>query len=309
MIPLWIDCDPGIDDAIAILIANKLHAEIVGISAAAGNVPLEHTFDNARKLVEFMNSDVKVYKGANKPMLRDRVTAKAVHGQDGLGGVELPSAKNKIEDKPAFDAIYEAALQYKNELEIVAVGPMTNIALTILKHPDFAKMIKRIIIMGGSTNYGNVTPAAEFNIYADPEAAQTLFLSGIPVVMFALDATMQTYLTENDINEIANLGSKQAEFAGKILRANLNFFYSLGLKGISMHDSCAIMYLFYPELFTLKDAGIYVETQGTITLGKTVTDIYSDKKFENRIHKVAVATKRDEFLNKLKELLSKYTVS
>ena len=155
---LFIDCDPGVDDCAAIILASKLKDyEIVGISTLSGNVKYERTYDNARKLLEFIGLDTTVYMGAKKPLIREPVTAEHIHGEDGLGGVKLPDATSDKNDKKAWDALYEALCKYGENLSVIAIGPLTNIAIDILKDPDFEEKRKNLIIMGGALYGGDVT--------------------------------------------------------------------------------------------------------------------------------------------------------
>ena len=195
-IPVWFDTDIGVDDAAAFLVLNKLPQLVLkGISAVAGNVELDFTYPNARNICALAKSYYPVYKGAAKPLFRELHTAHDIHGPEGLGRAKLPVSDAPHTTIPAWDAIHEAAVEAGGELQIIAVGPLTNIAITIAKYPDLRTLVRRIVIMGGGAARGNVTPAAEFNIYTDPHAAQMVFKSGIPVVMCGLDVTMDAYLT------------------------------------------------------------------------------------------------------------------
>lgn len=294
---LFIDCDPGVDDCAAIILASKLKDyEIVGISTLSGNVRYERTYDNARKLLEFIGLDTAVYMGAKKPLIREIVTAEHIHGEDGLGGVKLPDATSDKNDKKAWDALYEALCKYGENLSVIAIGPLTNIAIGILKYPDFEEKLKNLIIMGGSLYGGNVTASAEFNIYVDPEAAKRVFDSNIHIIMFGLDVTLKAYMTSKDLEKIRAIGTKEAVFLADCFKIALDFSRKYGLKGVAVHDACTIMYLFYPELFSMKRAGVTVETISDITRGKTVSDMYSDKKMENRNVDVVLDVDREKFV-------------
>ena len=308
-IPIWIDTDTGVDDAVALLCALKLDKlAIRGISAVAGNVEHAKTFKNCRNVLAYAGrEDIKVYPGAIKPMCVELDDASEVHGKDGLGGVVIPESPAKKETMHAWDAIYEAAKKEGGKLQIVAVGPLTNIANAIISHPDLKDMIERILIMGGAAVGGNATMAAEFNIYADPHSAETVMQSGIPVVMFGLDVTVDAYLDSKDIQDIRDFNTKISKFFVDVVQSNLNFYIKNYKREIlCIHDACPLIYLQYPEIFTGQKAGVYVETQSRLCFGKTVTDIWSDTKFKTRETMVMLGVDREKFASTLKGLLQQY---
>ena len=309
LIPIWIDTDTGVDDAVALLCALKLDKlAIRGISAVAGNVEHAKTFKNCRNVLAYAGrEDIKVYPGAIKPMCVELDDASEVHGKDGLGGVEIPDSSAEKETMHAWDAIYEAAKKEGGKLQIVAVGPLTNIANAIISHPDLKDMIERILIMGGAAVGGNATMAAEFNIYADPHSAETVMQSGIPVVMFGLDVTVDAYLDGKDIQDISDFNTKISKFFVDVVQSNLNFYIKNYKREIlCIHDACPLIYLQYPEIFTGQKAGVYVETQSRLCFGKTVTDIWSDTKFKTRETMVMLGVDREKFASTLKGLLQQY---
>jgi len=308
-IPIWIDTDTGVDDAVALLCALKLDKlAIRGISAVAGNVEHAKTFKNCRNVLAYAGrEDIKVYPGAIKPMCVELDDASEVHGKDGLGGVVIPESPAKKETMHAWDAIYEAAKKEGGKLQIVAVGPLTNIANAIISHPDLKDMVERILIMGGAAVGGNATMAAEFNIYADPHSAETVMQSGIPVVMFGLDVTVDAYLDAKDIQDIGNFNTKISQFFVDVVQSNLNFYIkNYNREILCIHDACPLIYLQYPEIFTGQKAGVYVETQSRLSFGKTVTDIWSDTKFKSRETMVMLGVNREKFASTLKGLLQQY---
>ena len=309
LIPIWIDTDTGVDDAVALLCALKLDKlAIRGISAVAGNVEHAKTFKNCRNVLAYAGrEDIKVYPGAIKPMCVELDDASEVHGKDGLGGVVIPDSPAEKETMHAWDAIYEAAKKEGGKLQIVAVGPLTNIANAIISHPDLKDMVERILIMGGAAVGGNATMAAEFNIYADPHSAETVMQSGIPVVMFGLDVTVDAYLDAKDIQDIRNFNTKISQFFADIVQSNVNFYIKNYKREIlCIHDACPLIYLQYPEIFTGQKAGVYVETQSRLSFGKTVTDIWSDTKFKSRETMVMLGVDREKFASTLKALLQQY---
>ena len=308
-IPIWIDTDTGVDDAVALLCALKLDKlAIRGISSVAGNVEHAKTFKNCRNVLAYAGrEDIKVYPGAIKPMCVELDDASEVHGKDGLGGVVIPDSPAEKETMHAWDAIYEAAKKEGGKLQIVAVGPLTNIANAIISHPDLKDMIERILIMGGAAVGGNATMAAEFNIYADPHSAETVMQSGIPVVMFGLDVTVDAYLDSKDIQDIRDFNTKISKFFVDVVQSNLNFYIKNYKREIlCIHDACPLIYLQYPEIFTGQKAGVYVETQSRLCFGKTVTDIWSDTKFKTRETMVMLGVDREKFASTLKGLLQQY---
>ena len=186
------------------------------------------------------------------------------------------------------------------------MGPLTNLAIAFGKYRALPELIKRIVIMGGAATLGNTTPAAEFNIYADPEAAEMVFQSGVPVHMVGLDVTLKSYLTAAEVDEIGAFGSEQAKFFHSILQNVLAFSTKLGLPGVSMHDPAAVLYAVEESLFTAEEAGVRVECKGRITRGKTVTDLYSDAQFPEKNAVVVTGVDRTAFVARVKELLKKY---
>lgn len=279
-LPIWIDCDPGVDDAAALLLANAQTAlQVVGVSTVAGNVDLARTTRNALRLRELMGVDYPVYRGAEKPLCRPYISGAEFHGADGLGGAVLPEPKLEAERLPAWDGLYAAAERYEGRLELITLGPLTNIAIALGKHPDLKDKLRRIVMMGGSATRGNRTPCAEFNIYADPEAAQAVFRSGVKIVMCGLEVTEQAQLLPEEIDTIGKKNTPAARFFHAAAQNILKKDMARGRPGWCVHDACPIAYLAHPELFSAKEAGVFVETQADLTLGKTVTDLYSDKKF------------------------------
>ena len=307
-IPVWIDTDTGVDDSVALLIACKLEEiELVGVSAVMGNVSLDDTFRNARDVLYLAGrQDIKVYAGANLPLIKEHTAAAHVHGNNGLGGAVIETSTAQIETKNAYDALYEKARELNGELVVCAVGPLTNIAITIAKYPDFIDYVKQLNVMGGAGNGGNVTPCAEFNIYADPEAAECVFKSGININMFGLDVTMKAYLDENDIEEINSYGNKASNLfkdSTRLIYQHRKKFYDIGL---CEHDSCPVIYIVHPEWFEGHKCGVYVETLSKLTQGKTVTDLWSDYKFEKQNCTLFTDVNQKEFSKLIKDIYKSY---
>ncbi len=305
--PMLLDCDTGVDDAAAILLAKHLKTlELVALTSVAGNVEIEHTTDNALRVLELAGMmDVPVFRGAEKPLIGEQVTAHYVHGKNGLNEIVLPPSKRKTETIPAWDAIYRYAKRYPGELVIVAIGPLTNLALAIAKYKELPELVKRIVVMGGAAKGGNITPSAEFNIYADPEAADMVLTCGAPVYLCGLDVTMASYFTVEELEELAAQGTKQAVFARDVLQGVLKYYRGFGFPGVALHDPVTLLYADDDSYFETKHAGIRVETKGKLTRGKTVTDLYSDKQMDHNAHFITKVD-REEFKKRVFELMAKY---
>lgn len=305
--PIWIDTDTGVDDAIALLTAFSLESlDVVGISAVCGNTTQKNAFKNARNVTYLAGKDIKVYPGAERPLVKDLVVATHAHGENGLGGAIIEDSPAEIETTPAWDAIYEKAKELNGELTIIAIGPLTNIAITIAKHPDIVNHIKQINIMGGAADGGNVTPCAEFNIFTDPHGAENVFKSGIHINMFGLDVTLKALLSVAQGDELSAYGNK----ASKLFKESTGLMYSLCeahiQPGLVLHDCCPVVYMQYPELFTGKDCGIYVETEGTISMGRTCTDLWTDYKYEDRHCTVFLDVDTEKFAEIEMEIYKNY---
>jgi purine nucleosidase len=283
--PIIIDTDPGQDDALALLLAfASPELEILGITAVAGNVPLALTELNARKICELADrSDIKVFSGADRPMLRKLVTAEHVHGRTGLDGPDLPEPAMQLQNQHAVDFIIETLMQHEaNTITLCVLGPMTNIGLALQKEPRIAARIKRIVAMGGGFfEGGNVTPAAEFNIYVDPQAARMVFEAGIPITLIPLDCTHQALTTKARVEKFRTMKNKTGPATAQLL----DFFerfdeQKYGTDGGPLHDPCVIAWLLHPELFTSRDVNVSIECESELTMGMTVIDWWrvSDRK-------------------------------
>lgn len=307
-IPIWIDTDTGVDDSLALLCACGIEEfDLAGVSAVAGNTTIDNAFRNARDVLSLAGrEDVKVFKGADRPLVKPLRTAPHVHGENGLGGAEIPRSKAPVETMNAYDALYEKARELNGELTVCAVGPLTNIAITIAKHPDIVDYIKILNIMGGAAIGGNVTPCAEFNIFVDPHGAENVFKSGIPVNMFGLDVTLKAFLNDDDIKEIISYGNP----ASRLFEDSNHLMYKAQenkkFAGLCEHDACPVIYTAHPEWFTGQKCGIYVETQGTISQGKTVTDLWTDYKYEDRHCQAFLDVDREKFVSLIKKIYRSY---
>ncbi len=276
-LPIIIDTDPGQDDAVAILLAlASPEFDVLGITAVAGNVPLALTEVNARKICELAGrADIKIYSGADKPLQRALVTAEHVHGRTGLDGPDLPDPLMPLQKQHAVDFIVETLMTHPTgTVALCVLGPMTNIALALQKEPRIAARIKQIVVMGGGFfEGGNVTVAAEFNIYVDPQAAQIVLKSGIPTTLIPLDCTHQALTTRARVEKFRAMKNN----TGPAVAALLDFFerfdeQKYGTDGGPLHDPCVMAWLLKPELFVSRQVNVEVECESDLTLGMTVID-------------------------------------
>lgn len=268
-----LDTDPGVDDAMAIFLALRSpELKVEAITAVSGNVPLELTLPNALRLAEIAGrTDIPIAGGASVPLVRRLITAKYVHGNNGLGGVDFPAPKIKPAPETAVELICRLVRNNPGQITIVAVGPLTNIATVLRANPEIARLIPEIVIMGGSLSGGNITPAAEFNLYVDPEAARIVFDAGIPLTMVGLDVTEKVLLREEHVQVLERGQSSVSQAAGKIMRATLTrAHHGVDATVIAMHDPLTVASLIDPALLKLADYYVEVETEGELTAGMTV---------------------------------------
>lgn len=304
-IPIWMDCDTGTDDAVAIMLAHALdEIELKGISTVCGNTIQDNAFWNTHRINGLMGANYPVYRGAEQPLFKPLETAAYVHGENGLGDVELPIPEGaSVPEQPAWDALYACAKGMPGELRLVATGPLTNVAIAFTKYPDLPKLLHSVLFMGGSSVAGNTSPAAEFNFYADPHAAELVLHSGATLVMCGLDVTQQAYYTMEQLDALAASGTRAGQFTKACNMRAWKILSKVGQKGFCMHDSCPVMYAAHPELFEGKMAGVVVETRGSLTNGKSVTDLYSDKQFPFKNALVLLKVDRDKFLSILTDCI------
>ena len=268
--PIVIDCDPGTDDAVALLLAFAAPdaLDIRAVTTVAGNVPASRTLANALKIRDLAGrEDVPVHGGCAAPLIGAGRTAAEVHGDDGLGGLVLPSPAGGAASAHAVDALIRAIEDRPGAVTIVAVGPLTNLALALAKRRDLVPAIGEIVLMGGAVGPGNVTPHAEFNLHVDPHAGRMVFEAGAPVVMIGLDVTHQVRCTRDRLAALAALGTPAARAAARLMaRGNGEE------RGAALHDPCAIAYLLRPGLFTGAPARVAVTTAETAEIGRTTVD-------------------------------------
>jgi purine nucleosidase len=267
-----IDCDPGHDDALAILLAlANPELDVVAITTVAGNQTLDRTTLNARRVCTVARAaGVPIVAGCDRPLLRDLVTAGEVHGASGLDGADWPEPSVPVQPGHAADVIADRVLAEPGEVTLVAIGPLTNLAVALRREPRLAEAVREVVLMGGSFTRGNQTPAAEFNVYVDPEAAAVVFEAGWRLTMVGLDLTHQARVTPEVMDRIAAIGTPLAGIVTQLLR-----FYGRNYvppDGPPLHDPCAVAHVVDPGLVTCRDAFVAVETHGHWTRGMTVVD-------------------------------------
>jgi len=273
-----IDTDPGQDDAVAILLAlaSPEDIDVLGITAVAGNVPLDLTQKNARIICELAGfPQTKVYAGCDRPLGRDLVTAEHVHGKTGLDGPTLPDPKMPLQQQHGVDFIIDTLrTEPAGTVTLCPLGPLTNLASAFIKAPDVVEKVQEIVLMGGAYfEVGNITPTAEFNIYVDPQAADIVFKSGVPIVVMPLDVTHKALDTKPRNDAFRAIGSK----AGIAVAEMTDFFERFdkekyGSLGAPLHDPCVTAYLIRPELFSGRQVNVEIETTSELTMGMTVAD-------------------------------------
>ncbi len=272
-----IDTDPGQDDAVAILLAlASSEIEVLGITCVAGNVPLPLTVKNARTICELAGrTDMPIHAGCEQPLKRGLVTAEHVHGKTGLDGIALADPTMPVAEGHAVDFIIDTLRrEAPGTVTLCPIGPLTNIATALQAAPDIARRIQRIVLMGGAYfEVGNITPAAEFNIYVDPEAADIVFRAGVPLVVMPLDVTHKALTTRPRIDAFRALGTR----VGEAVASWTDFFerfdmQKYGSEGAPLHDPCTIAYLLKPELFSGREINVEIELEGRYSTGMTVAD-------------------------------------
>ena len=279
-LPILIDCDPGQDDAVILLLAfaSPEELEILGVTTVAGNVPLALTERNARLMCELAGrADVKVFAGCSRPLVRQLVTAEDVHGRTGIDGFDIYDPTHPLQPQHAVDFIVETLMAAADDaITLVPTGPLTNIAAALVKEPRIAPKIREIVLMGGAMREGgNVTPSAEFNIHVDPHAADVVFRCGRPLIVAGLDLTHQAMSTRARSQAIGAVGNK----AGRAVQSALEFYNrhdveKYGTDGGPLHDPCTIAYLLRPDLFGGKQVNVEIEIHSELTMGATAVDYW-----------------------------------
>ena len=275
-----IDCDPGQDDAVALFLAmaSPDELDILGITAVAGNVPLELTQRNVRLMCDIAgHGDIPVFAGCDRPMVRDLLTAEKVHGKTGIDGIEIVEPQTPLQEQHAVDFIVETLRAAEDEsVTLVPTGPLTNIGTVIDRAPDVLPKIRQLVIMGGAMREGgNYSPSAEFNMLVDPHAAAIVFDCGRPITAMGLDVTHQVLSTRARVDRIRQLGNPVADAtAGMLSFFERHDSKKYGVEGAPLHDPCTIAWLLAPELFEGKFCNLSVETQSELTMGHTAIDFW-----------------------------------
>lgn len=276
--PVILDCDPGHDDAIALILAlASPELKVLAVTTSAGNQTPDKTLNNALRILTLLGrDDILVAAGAPKPLARELIIADNVHGESGLDGPKLPDPAFAPQRMTGIELMAKCLRESPEPVTLVPTGPLTNIALLLAAHPELKPKIARIVLMGGAAGAGNWTPAAEFNIYVDPEAADMVFKSGIPITMCGLDVTHEAQVMDEDIERVRAITNPVAQCVAGLL----DFFMiyhrdpKWGFAGAPLHDPCTIAWLLAPELFHGVECRVNIETRGEHTVGMTVVDRY-----------------------------------
>lgn len=280
-IPVIFDCDPGHDDALALILAfaaEKL--DIKAVTVCSGNVGVDKTLINAKKILRLLGQRVPLAAGASKPLLREPVYAPDIHGESGLDGPSLPAPDYPEEPVSATELQRRIITESPEPVTIIATGPLTNIAILLSAFPEVKQNIAQISFMGGSAGQGNWTAVAEFNFFADPEAADMALASGLPLIMSGLNVTHQALIMPGEIAALRALGGAVPLAAAGLLEFYLGAYLQRGFPGAALHDPCAVACLTNPELFTSRPCHVAVETRGKYTIGMSLVDLrpYSEAK-------------------------------
>lgn len=269
-----LDCDPGHDDAIAMLMAYAHPSiDLLGITIVAGNQTLNNTVRNGLSVAQLLNMNTKIYAGMPQPLVREQLVAGNVHGETGIDGPVFDELKRTAEQETGVQFIIETLMKSEGEITLVPTGPLTNIAVAMKMEPLIIPKIKEIVLMGGAYGNGNFTPSAEFNILADPEAAYVVFKSKVPIVMMGLDVTNQTICTPEIIERMEAVGNTAGKLFGDLLRFTLKTqFEEFGLEAGPIHDATTIAYLVNPELFEVREMHVEVDINRGPCYGRTVCD-------------------------------------
>ena len=274
-IPVILDGDPGHDDAIAwVLARSSPRLDILAVTSSNGNQTIEKTTYNALRACTLLGIGAPVARGLPRPLLSEVVSAGNIHGQTGLDGPQLPEPAMALSPLNAVELMAQVLSEAREPVTIVSTGPQTNVAALLLSHPELKPKIGRISLMGGGIAYGNWTPAAEFNILCDPEAAQIVFSSGLPVTMAGLDVTEKALVFPEDFQRIRAVGNHVARVVADWLEFFYQFHRSIGYAGAPVHDAVAVAVLLHPELFETRDLYVEVETCGEYCRGCTVGDLH-----------------------------------
>lgn len=302
-----LDCDPGHDDAFAILLAgNNPQFDLLGITVASGNQTLEKTGRNALNLTQYLKIDVPVCLGAKNPIIKQVEVCEAIHGDTGLDGFDFPQLTKEYDKRSAMEFMIESILSSTDKVTVITTGPMTNLALAIRMNPEILNNIEEIVLMGGSYQNGNVTPAAEFNIFCDPEAAYICFNSGAKVTMVGLDVTRKVKVYDHIIDRMEKIGNQASDLFVKLMRVfNENHKKVFGFDGSPLHDPVTIAYLMNKELLETKFLHCDIDISHGTSYGRTNVDIFDYLQLEKNTH-VAMDINAELFWDIVEESLRRY---
>jgi len=315
-ISLIMDCDPGLDDAIALLfaMASSEAINLLGVTTVIGNGPVKQSQENARRICELAGRpDMKVFKGCPRAIFpkvtssEQKYTAADIHGETGLGGCKLPSPTMPLQPEHAVSYIRQILLDSAEKITISASGPLTNIACALIMDPSIKEKIEKIVLMGGVIGLGNITPSAEYNFYTDPHAASVVFTSGVPIVMIGLDVTRQIQTSENWLKTIEAMGTPVAQAVVDML----SYYHrpeairEPGVTGGVLHDPNIIAYLLKPELYKGRDVYVEIDVSPTIMAGRSTVDWYDKLQFKPNAYVINEVDVQG-FFDLLTERLSRY---
>ncbi|HHT42171.1 MAG TPA: nucleoside hydrolase [Firmicutes bacterium] len=305
--PIIIDCDPGHDDAIAMLLAfaKPELVKVLAVTIVAGNQTLEKTVLNALKVLSFAGIQCEVAAGYDRPLIRELEIAPEVHGETGLDGPELPDPTFAASPKHAVQTIIDHVRASSEKVTLVATGPLTNVAAALIGAPDIKQNLERIVLMGGAARLGNWTPAAEFNILVDPEASSAVFQSGVPVTMVGLDVTHEAQVMWPEVEMLLNSGRKVGVMVGELLDFFGKFHATMGFEGMPLHDPLAMAVVLDPTIVETQHLPVRIETQGRYTTGRTVVDFYGVTGDPPNVD-VALKVDRDRFVNMVMDAVLSY---
>ncbi len=305
-IPVILDGDPGHDDAIAWVLAKGSHMlDILGVTSVCGNQTIEKTTYNAQRICTLIDLHVPTAKGRIRPLISEPIIAPTVHGESGLDGPALPEPDFALEDVDAVTLMARLLQESKEPVTIIPTGPLTNVATLLLTYPELKSKIAQISLMGGGVQYGNWTPAAEFNILVDPEAADVVFSAGVPIIMSGLDVTEKAMIFPEDFERIRALNNPVATIVAEWLEFFYQFHRGLGYEGAPVHDAVAVAALLKPEIMESRDLYVEVETTGDFCKGATVAD-FNNVLGKAPNAKVLMGIDRKAFVDLLVEAIATY---
>ena len=273
-LPIIFDCDPGGDDAVMLLMAMASDAlDILGITTIAGNVDVRNVTNNALRLVELARrEDILVYEGCPRPILKPPLYATDIHGESGLEGSNMPPPRGRAHSKHAVDFIIDTLLSSEKKVTLSLSGPMTNLAVALIKTPSITDRIQEVVCMGGSTDKGNITPFAEFNFFVDPHAAHIVLSSGIPVRMIGLNVTHEVYLSDEHFRRLESMDTDVARELSSILRFGEESYRELGFDGRVIHDACIVAAILRPQYFEFVPRKVIIEHRDDVRIGQSLVE-------------------------------------